>query len=314
MKKFNYCVESFVERYNGFLQILLLAVVSLANCFIVTVGQYLGNENYILSLFEMIITLLIGITFELILLHIKDSSAQRKINGIGEVVRGLAKQEDMWREETDLEPFFNATKDEFFISGLIIDKLIMKYLNKIRELLDKGVKVKILIESFEELEEAAKFLYGKDYNEETSLSLVRSRLNNTLIYLQSLERLEDYFLKGLLEIGLSNAPFINPSIIAYDYAKGSAFEARRTELNTAPEMSVRFYMQGVDGPTSELKTHPTLLINSNIMAKQYDDFVKVIGNIWNSSTHINTKDNFDNLRCKVTRQVEEGNEGNKNSN
>lgn len=50
------------------------------------------------------------------------------------------------------------------------------------------------------------------------------------------------------------------------------------------------------------------------MAKQYDDFVKVIGNIWNSSTHINTKDNFDKLRYKVIRQVEEVNEGNKNPN
>ena len=71
-----------------------------------------------------------------------------------------------------------------------------------------------MIESFEELEEAAKFLYDQDYNKETSLSLVISRLNNTLIHLQSLDRLEDYFAKGLLEIGLSNAPFINPSIIA----------------------------------------------------------------------------------------------------
>ena len=73
-------------------------------------------------------------------------------------------------------------------------------------------------------------------------------------------------------------------------------------------------MQGVDGPTSELKTHPTLLIDSNIMAKQYDDFVKVIGNTWKSSTHVATKDDFNRLKHKVTLQLEDSNEGDKNTN
>lgn len=307
MKKINYCIESFVEKYNGVIQILLLALVILVNCLIAKLGQSQVDQKNTFSLFEIIIVLIIAITLELILLHIKDSSAQRKINGIGEVVRELAKREDMWREETDLGPFFDVTKQDFFISGIINDKLIMKYLYRIKELLDKGVKVKILIESFEELEEAAKFLYGQDYNKETSLNLVRSRLNNTLVYLQSLDKLEEYFSNGLLEIGLSNAPFVNPSIIAYDYIRGNAFEERRTELSVAPEMSVRFYMQGVDGPTSKLKTHPTLLINSNIMAKQYDDFVNVIGNIWNCSERIKTKDDFDNFKHKVSLQLEDDN-------
>ncbi len=307
MKKINYRLKLFVEKYNGVIQILLLAIVVLVNCYIVKKGQTASTEYDILSMFEIIITLIIGIVLELILLQVKDSSAQRKINGIGEVVRALKKREDMWKEETDLEPFFKVTRQEFFISGIILDKLIMKYLNNIKRLLDKGIKVKILLESFDELEEAAKFLYGHDYNEETSLGLIRHRLKNTLIYLQSLERLDVYFSKGLLEVGLSNAPFINPSIIAYDYTKGNAFEERRTELSSAPEMSVRFYMQGVDGPTSELKTHPTLLINSNIMAKQYDDFVKVIGNTWNSSKHIKTKDEFDKLLYNVTLRLEDDN-------
>lgn len=296
MKKFNYCIETFVEKYNGVIQILLLALVILANCLITNLEHVQGDGNDTLSSFKIIIVLIIGITLELILLQIKDSSAQRKINGIGEVVREMAKREELWREETDLEPFFDATKQEFFISGIIIDKLIMKYLYRIKDLMDQGVKVKILIESFEKLEETAKFLYGQDYNKETSLGLVRSRLNNTLTYLQSLEKLEDYFANGFLEIGLSNVPFVNPSIIAYDYTEGSAFETRRSELNEAPEMSVRFYMQGVDGPSSKLKTHPTLLINSNIMVEQYDDFVKEIENIWNSSKRIKTKAEFDNLK------------------
>lgn len=312
MKKINYCIELFVEKYNGVIQILLLALVIFANCIITKSGQSQSTGNDALSLFEIIIVLIIGITLELILLHIKDSSAQRKINGIGEVVRELAKREDMWREETDLGSFFDVTKNNFFISGIVIDKLITKYLYRIEELMNKGVTVKILIESFEELEEAVKFLYGQDYNKETSLSLVRFRLNNTLEYLQSLKKLEDYFSKGLLEIGLSNAPLVNPSIIAYDYTKGSEFEARRTELSAAPEMSVRFYMQGVDGPTSKLKTHPTLLINSNIMAKQYDDFVQVIENIWSSSTHIKTKTAFDSFKQKVTQQLENDNKEKKN--
>ena len=45
------------------------------------------------------------------------------------------------------------------------------------------------------------------------------------------------------------------------------------------------------------------------MAKQYDDFVKVIRNTWNSSAHIRTKAEFDNLRFKVPQQVENINEG-----
>lgn len=309
MKKINYCIELFVEKYNGVIQLLLLALVVFANCLVVSKS----DTNDISSLFEIIIVLVIGITLELILLHIKDSSAHRKINGIGEVVRELAKREDMWREETDLGSFFDVTKQDFFISGIVIDKLISKYIFKIEELLDRKVKVKILIESFEELEEAVKFLYGQDYNNETSLSLVRSRLNSTLEYLQSLKKLDYYFSNELLEIGLSNVPFVNPSIIAYDYIKGNEFEARRTELSAAPEMSVRFYMQGVDGPTSKLKTHPTLLINSNIMAKQYDDFVKVIENEWNSSTHIKTKADFDSFIQKVTQQLEDDNKRKKES-
>lgn len=304
MKRVNYFVEFFVEKHNGVIQGLLLAIVVIANCIITTRGLSSSNKDDVMYLFEIIITLIIGVILELILLQVKDSSSQRKINGIGEVVRGYAKREDVWREETDLEPFFNATKQEFFVSGIIIDKLIIRYLYRIKELMDRGVKVKILIESPKELEEAAKFLYGQDYTKETSW-IVRTRLSNTLIYLQSLDNLENYFSQGLLEIGLSNAPFVNPSIIAYDYTGGSSFEARRTELSTAPEMSVRFYMQGVDGPTSKLKTHPTLLVNSNIMAKQYDDFVKVIGNTWGSSNHITTKNDFDKLKEEVLLQLED---------
>lgn len=300
MKRINYCIESFVEKFNGIIQILLLALVIFANCMVV---KFQKNRDNILSFFEIIIILIVGITLELILLHIKDSSAQRKINGIGEVVRALKKREDVWRDETDLEPFFKNTKHNFFVSGIINDKLVMKYLYKFKELLDNGIEVKILLESFEELEEATKFLFGRDYNKETSLSLARYRLNNTLTYLQSLENLEDYFSSGLLEIGLSNAPFVNPSIIAYDYKKGNTFEMRRTELEKAPEMSIRFYMQGVDGPSSKLKTHPTLLINSNIMPKQYDDFVKVIENSWSYSDHIKTKRDFDSLKEAVTQHL-----------
>ena len=96
MKKINYFIETFVETYNGVIQILLLALVIFANCLIVKPGQS-QDGNYDLYLFEIIIVLLIGITLELILLHIKDSSAQRKINGIGEVVREQAKLENMWR-------------------------------------------------------------------------------------------------------------------------------------------------------------------------------------------------------------------------
>lgn len=217
MKRFNYYLEQFVEKYNGIIQLLLLAIVTAISC-IIAKSELAQNEGIdFLSLFKIIITLIIGIISELILLQIKDSSTQRKINGIGEIVRELPKREDMWREETDLESFFNAAEDVFFISGIVIDKLIMKYLYRIKELLDRGVKVRILIESLEELEEAAKFLYGKDYNRETSLHLIRSRLDNTLMYLQSLEGFEDYFSNKRLRIGLSKTPLVNPSIIAYDY-------------------------------------------------------------------------------------------------
>lgn len=301
MKRFNYYLEQFVEKYNGIIQLLLLAIVTAISC-IIAKSELAQNEGIdFLSLFKIIITLIIGIISELILLQIKDSSTQRKINGIGEIVRELPKREDMWREETDLESFFNAAEDVFFISGIVIDKLIMKYLYRIKELLDRGVKVRILIESLEELEEAAKFLYGKDYNRETSLHLIRSRLDNTLMYLQSLEGFEDYFSNKRLRIGLSKTPLVNPSIIAYDYKKGNTFEARRTELSTAPEMSIRFYIQGVDGPTSKLRTHPTLVINSNIMAKQYDDFVQFIENAWSSSTHIKTKEDLSRLRHELAQ-------------
>ena len=37
MKKFNYCIEKFVETHNGTIQILLLAVVIFFNCLIVIV-------------------------------------------------------------------------------------------------------------------------------------------------------------------------------------------------------------------------------------------------------------------------------------
>ena len=114
MKKVNYVIELFVEKYNGIIQILLLAVVVFVNCIIVLSGQFGNSETNILALFDIIITLVIGIVLELILLHIKDSASQRKINGIGEVVRELAKREDMWRDETNLSPFFEHTKQEFF--------------------------------------------------------------------------------------------------------------------------------------------------------------------------------------------------------
>lgn len=317
MKKVSYFIESFVEKYNGIIQIFLLSILILINYIFVTMRRSKDDEKDIFYLFGIIITLIIGIVLELILLQIKDSAAQRKLNGIGEVVRAQVKQEDMWREETDLDSFFESVQHELFISGIIVDKLIKKYLFRIEELLDNKVRVKILIESFDELEESAKFLYGEDYNrnhdEKTNLSLMKSRLDATISYLNSLERLDSYFKQELLEIGLSNSPLINPSIIAYDYTKESGLNTTRTELSKAPEMSVRFYMQGVDGPTSKLKTNPTLLINSNIMAKQYDDFVKAIDNSWSYSKHITTKNEFDNIKSKSSQRSATQNEEKPNS-
>lgn len=299
-KNINYYVETIIEKYNGIIQPLILAIAVGISCWLDIKKTQAETPNDVAYLFEIIITLMIALIIEIILLQIKDSMTQRKLNNMGEVIRKSAKyEEDIWKVETDLRPFFNNTRKELFISGIIVDKLLRTYNHEIRELLNRGVTVKILLESFDEVEEATKFLYGQDYGAE-KVDFMRSKLRNTFLSLEPFtaymsDEMQDTT-KGKLIIGMSCAPFVNPAIVAYDYTPGRDFEARKTELSTAPEMSVRFYMQGVDGNSSKLKAHPTLLINSNIMPKQYDDFVEVINNTWNFSKRITTTVEFNNIK------------------
>lgn len=281
----NYKIEKFVEEHNGTIQTIILILVSLIGGGILLWGEpWNTNDNpkVFIHFFIMIVTLLLGVMTEIILLQVKDSTMQRKINSMGEIIRQQTKLTDVWNSETDLLPFFDNARSEFFISGMVIDKLIIKYLYKIDELLSKGIKVRIILETLDGVDESAKFLYGCDYNENESKKIIEKRIKFTLLYLYTLDNFKVHMDNKLLEIGLSNSPIINPSIIAYDYMNIEQLAVRRTKLEEAPEMSVRFYMQGADGNNSNPKKHPTLRINSNIMAEQYDDFVIVIENMWNS--------------------------------
>lgn len=290
MKKrenFNYQIESFIEKHNGTIQIVFFILVCFVGGVLLFFGAPWGDEDSAKNtsiLFSIILTLLLAITVEIILLQIKDSSMQRKINSIGEVVRQQAEFTHIWNKENDLLPFFEKAKNELFISGIVIDKFIEKYSSEIDKLLERNVKINILLESSDEITQAAKFLNGSDYDDNSEV-LLDGRIKKTLKYLN--EKMKRYSKNGscnLIEIRSAKAPIINPSIIAYDYSDKYDLATRRTKLQTAPEMSVRFYIQGADGVNSAVKTHPTLLINSNIMPEQYDEFIKILNTMWSSAS------------------------------
>ena len=307
MKKhenFNYQIESFIEKHNGTIQIVFFILVCLVGGLLLFFGEPWDSEDSTQNtsiLFSIILTLLLAITVEIILLQIKDSAMQRKVNSIGEVVRQQAEFTHIWNKENDLLPFFEKAKTELFISGIVIDKLIEKYSGEIDKLLERKVKINILLESSDEITQAAKFLNGSDYDSDSEI-LLNGRIKKTLKCLyDKMNRYEENGSCDLLEIRSPKAPIINPSIIAYDYSNPITLATRRTKLQTAPEMSVRFYIQGADGVTSKVKTHPTLLINSNIMPEQYDNFINVINYMWNSSN--TTEMTMDKIRDALYPQV-----------
>ncbi len=96
MKKrenFNYQIESFIEKHNGTIQIVFFIVVCLVGGLLLFFGEPWDSEDSAQNtsiLFSIILTLLLAITVEIILLQIKASAMQRKVNSIGEVVRQQA--------------------------------------------------------------------------------------------------------------------------------------------------------------------------------------------------------------------------------
>ena len=98
-------------------------------------------------------------------LAIKDSITQRKLNQLINVQK--AKDGTLFEaSQYELGSFFKKARRDFFVSGITLRQFCEEYETEVYRMLERNVKVSVLILSPEQLVEHTKMYFGIDKNDD----------------------------------------------------------------------------------------------------------------------------------------------------
>ena len=198
-------LETIIESYNGYLQ----AIAILYILYVTYYGAYLGKSDTL----ELIIQLLTIIVYEIMILSIKDSIAQSKLNDLLVISNSINQLVPSCPQPGEaFDDFIRATREELFISGISCNN-IWFYMNRIVELLDRGCTIRLLISDEDTIDENARFYFGCKNEEKDSENAavavrdVKSKIDITLNYLKLNDAIHKYYCNKQFEIRRTNQPF-----------------------------------------------------------------------------------------------------------
>ena len=195
--------EFIIENYNGYLQALAIIAILYVSYF----GAYLQKTDRE----QLIVEILSIMLYEILILSIKDSITQNKLNkllvitnSINQLVPTSAKAGQ------NFEELIMSTTHDLYISGIACNNVWL-YMSRIIELLDRGCHIKLLISNEEMISQNAKFYFGleddKDNTFEIAVSDVKNKIDVTLNYFKLNEKIKHYYCLNKFEIRRSSQPF-----------------------------------------------------------------------------------------------------------
>lgn len=204
--------EGFIENYNTHLQaIILLALICIGYW-----GAYLKKAERE----ELIISLLSIMLAEVLVLTVKDSISQNKLNKLLVITNSLDQLVPVSPEKVeDFDKLISRAKHDLFISGIACNNVWL-YMNRIIELLDQGCHIKLLISGDEAISSNAGFYFGLNSANEkklidTAIEDVKTKISVTLNYLKLNSDLQKYYCQKMFEIRRSSR-FFTESFVGVD--------------------------------------------------------------------------------------------------
>lgn len=196
--------EHFIENYNTQLQALIILTLICVGYW----GAYLKRAERE----ELIILLLSIMLAEILVLTVKDSISQNKLNKLLVITNSLNQLVPVSPERLDnFDKLISHAEHDLFISGIACNNVWL-YMNRIIELLNQGCHIKLLISGEEAISANAKLFFGLDGDAKsellkTAIGDVATKIDVTLNYLKLNSNLQRYFCQNMFEIRRSSQLF-----------------------------------------------------------------------------------------------------------
>lgn len=260
-------IESFIERNNGYIQIVFLVMTLLAGI----VSNQLNWQNEQTIIIEIAILL----SFEIIVLNIKDSISQDKLNRLiynNDKVHGvvMAETEEGYNKFPTMLSI--ATKD-FFVSGIACNG-VWSHTSKIERLLENGSHVRVLITTESALENNLRLYYGiKNQEDDISAYIedARKKIGITLNTLKTNEIIKKYYCEGKFELRRTNIPFAT-AYVGINILSGNSINK---------ELKVTHYVAGKS--TAQC---PNMIFNPLDNSYWYGYYIESLSKIWEEAESV----------------------------
>lgn len=194
--------EYVIENYNAFLQALVLMMFLYVGYF----RMYLGKAERE----EIIIELLSVMMIEILILTVKDSITQGKLNKLLFITNSINQLMPVSPEIVDnFENLILTAESDIYISGIACNNVWM-HMNRIIELLHRGCRIKLLIANEDAIAENAEFYFGLENDDDklkTAIEDVENKVTVTLNNFKLNDVIKEYYCQGMFEIRRSSQLF-----------------------------------------------------------------------------------------------------------
>lgn len=258
-------IENIIENYNGYIQIVFLILT----LFLGIIINKLDIQDEQIIILELTVLL----SIEIIILNIKDSISQDKLNRI---LSHNDKSHNMVLIDIDEGytqfPFLlQQANSDLFISGMTCNG-IWNYTSTIEELLRSGSHIRILISSEKAIEDNVRIYYQLDSEPEISdyIDDAHSKINITLKALRNNKLIKNSYDKTF-EVRRTNIPFTTAYVGINIYGSNG--------INK--QLKVTQYVSG-----NETEKCPNMLLDSNENNFLYEYYIKTLKKIWDTAEPI----------------------------
>lgn len=274
-KKMKRHCEDFIEKYNGYIQLLFLFTTFILGVIL----QKLNFQDEIVIAIEMLLI----ISGENIVINIKDSISQDKLNRlllkIDKANGMLLTKED--RGYTDFPHIIGRATGDIYISGIASNGIWSAYIKEIEDALKRGCKMRLLISSEDCIENNARMYYGLNKGcSQRALNNyvtdVKTKINLTINTVKTNDILKHYLCNNKLEIRTLSVPFTTA------FVGGNIFMENMEDR----EVKVTFYQYGC----KDTKECPGFLLNNHEDRYWFPYFANQIKAQWKDATPIDFND------------------------
>lgn len=286
-EKIKQFLEDIIESYNAYIQVIFFILILCITLF----ANSLNIDKQ-----SVIVSLLTIVAVQFLVQGVKDSISQKKLNNIAALINIEVGR--LFRiDDFKLDRFLNKTKTDFFISGIALNAFFDTYKEEIKDLLEKGKEVYVLIAAPDAVKENAKLYYGIKSNNFNCEEEIKDVLNKQRLTLSILKRcgISNYLEEKKFHLRTSSTVF-STSFVAYDIMN----IAKKTKKESR-EIKASFYQYNCTEP----KYEPNICIDDIYSREWYSFFEKTLKMQWKDAKPVNTQADFEKLCSDINNLWEE---------